>query len=80
MSAVKANPEKLTYSSAGPGTILHLGSVMLLEKAKIGDPHAWIVRHLTEQRDEVIAQLPDRRLPERNLLDAVGHEIGRAHV
>lgn len=38
IAAVKANPEKLTYSSAGPGTILHLGSVMLLEKAKIGDP------------------------------------------
>ena len=38
IAAVKAKPETLTYSSAGPGTILHMASVMLLEKAKLGDP------------------------------------------
>ena len=38
MAAIKATPEKLTYSSAGPGTVLHLAAVMLLEKAKVGDP------------------------------------------
>lgn len=36
--AIKATPEKITYSSAGPGTVLHLAAVMLLEKAKVGDP------------------------------------------
>lgn len=38
IAAIKANPEKITYSSAGPGTILHLASVLLIEKAKLGDP------------------------------------------
>lgn len=37
-AAIKATPEKLTYSSAGPGTVLHLASVMLLEKSGVGDP------------------------------------------
>lgn len=38
VAAIKATPEKLTYSSAGPGTVLHLGAVMLLEKSGISDP------------------------------------------
>lgn len=38
IAAIKASPEKITYSSAGPGTILHLAAVMLIEKSKIGDP------------------------------------------
>lgn len=38
IAAIKATPEKLTYSSAGPGTVLHLGAVMLLEKSGVGDP------------------------------------------
>lgn len=37
-TAIKATPEKITYSSAGPGTILHLASIMLLEKSGVGDP------------------------------------------
>jgi len=37
-AAIKANPEKITYSSAGPGTILHLASAMLIDKGKLGDP------------------------------------------
>jgi len=38
MAAIKATPEKLTYSSAGPGTLLHLAAVMLLEKSGVGNP------------------------------------------
>lgn len=38
IGAIKANPEKITYSSAGPGTILHLSAIMLLEKAGFTDP------------------------------------------
>ncbi len=38
VAAIKATPEKITYSSAGPGTVLHLAAVMLLEKTKAGDP------------------------------------------
>ncbi|MDX2203110.1 MAG: tripartite tricarboxylate transporter substrate binding protein [Hyphomicrobiaceae bacterium] len=38
INAIKKTPDEITYSSAGPGTILHLSSVMLLEKAKVGDP------------------------------------------
>lgn len=37
-AAIKATPERITYSSAGPGTVLHLGAVMLLEKSGVGDP------------------------------------------
>lgn len=39
INAIKtAKTDPITYSSAGPGTILQLASVMLLEKANIGDP------------------------------------------
>ena len=38
LAAIRATPEKLTYSSAGPGTVLHLGAVMLIEKAGIKEP------------------------------------------
>jgi tripartite-type tricarboxylate transporter receptor subunit TctC len=38
INAIKATPEKITYSSAGPGTILHLGAIILLEKAGFSDP------------------------------------------
>ncbi len=38
IGAIKATPEKITYSSAGPGTILHLSAVMLLEKAGFSEP------------------------------------------
>ena len=37
LAAIKAAPGKLSYSSAGPATFLHLASVMMIHNAKVGD-------------------------------------------